>query len=79
VRTILCLADDGLPNPNTSNLLDRGLFRLSGAFSRRQYSAAYTTSMFGFDFLQVQAGYEPTLLHALERNPRKSCVLLTGR
>ena len=33
----------------------RVLFRLSGAFSRRQFSADYTISMFGFDFRQGQA------------------------
>jgi len=33
VRTILCLADDGLPNPNISTLARPWLFRLSGAFS----------------------------------------------
>jgi hypothetical protein len=32
----------------------RVLFRLSDAFSRRQFSADYTISMFGFDFRQGQ-------------------------
>jgi hypothetical protein len=30
----------------------RGLLRLSGAFSRHQFSAAYTISIFEFDFRQ---------------------------
>ena len=32
----------------------RGLFRLSGAFSRRPFSADYTIIMFEFDFRQEQ-------------------------
>src|SRR5450759_2832405 len=32
----------------------RGLFRLSGAFSRYQFSADYTASTFGFDLRQGQ-------------------------
>ena len=32
----------------------RGLFRLSGAFFRLQFSADYTITMFGFDFRQGQ-------------------------
>ena len=34
----------------------RGLFRLSGAFFQRQFSADYTIVMFGFDFRQGQLG-----------------------
>ena len=36
----------------------RGLFKPSGAFSRHQFSADYTITMFGFDFRQGQAARE---------------------
>ena len=40
-----------------------GLFRLSGAFSRHQFSAHYTVSMFGFDFRQGQGLYRPRRIY----------------
>jgi hypothetical protein len=40
-----------------------GLFRPSGAFSRHQFSAHYTISMFGCDFRQGQGLYRPRRIY----------------
>jgi NADH:flavin oxidoreductase / NADH oxidase family len=52
----------------------RGLFRLSGAFCRRQFSADYTINMFEFDFRQGQqamsALFTPYRLGALKLRNR---------
>jgi hypothetical protein len=57
----------------------RGLFRLSGAFCRRQFSADYIITMFGFDFRQEQASVRRIVRPACRRATRSRARRLCRR